>query len=88
MCLRPLEVTASGNSAIPFFRESVTFFTSINAFNLFFAIKKSNLVLSPNLVSGFISIFLSNFFIRLFCSASSTILLVMCVLTPTFVFLT
>ena len=29
MCFKPLEVTASGNSARPFFLERVTFFTSI-----------------------------------------------------------
>ena len=45
---KPLEVTASGNSAIPFFLESVTFLTSIKDFCLFSETKKSNLVFFPN----------------------------------------
>ena len=49
MCFSPLVVTESGNSAIPFFLESVTFLTSIKVFFLFFDIKKSNLVSFPNL---------------------------------------
>ena len=50
-------------------RDKVTFLTSIKALNFFCVIKKSNRVFVPNLVSGFISIFLSNSLIRLFLSA-------------------
>ena len=56
MCLAPLDVTASGNSASLLVLDKVTFLTSINFLELDSVIKKSNLVLSPNLTSVFISI--------------------------------
>ena len=87
MCLSPRAVTASGNSATPFFLERVTFFTSTKIFLLFFDIKKSNLVFLPNLTSLFIlSRFLSSL-IEFSSKASRTILLVKCVFTPTIDFL-
>ena len=43
-CFEPLEVTASGNSAVFLSLKRVTFFTSTKIFCLFFSIKKSNLV--------------------------------------------
>ena len=38
-CLDPLVAIASGNSAVFLFLKSVTFFTSINFFCLFFQLK-------------------------------------------------
>ena len=55
MCLRPLVVIASGNSARLFLLERVTFFTSMKILSFLFKSKKSNLVFDPNFVSGFIS---------------------------------
>tara|TARA_A100001015_G_C14744254_1_gene614937 strand:- start:330 stop:770 length:441 start_codon:yes stop_codon:yes gene_type:complete len=46
-------VIESGNSAIFFFLESVTFFTSIKVLSFLLVNKKSNLVFNPNFVSGF-----------------------------------
>ena len=53
-CLEPLDVIASGNSAIFSSLNRVTFLTSTNIFFLFFSIKKSNLVSLLKKTSGFI----------------------------------
>ena len=53
-CLEPLEVTASGNSAVFLSLNNVTFLTSTNIFCLFFSIKKSNLVSLSKKTSGLI----------------------------------
>ena len=59
-CFDPLEVTASGNSAVSLFLKRVTFFTSIKIFCFFFSTKKSNRVSSLKKTSDFIfSLFLS-----------------------------
>ena len=83
MCFNPLEVTASGNSAISFFLQRVTFLTSINDLSFFFNTRKSNLVLVPNFVSGLISNKFLNSSIKLFLRASCTILFDEWVFTPT-----
>ena len=75
MCLAPLDVTASGNSASLLVLDKVTFLTSINFLELDSVIKKSNLVLSPNLISVLISIGLK-FLILLLLNPSKTILFV------------
>ena len=54
-CLVPLEVTASGNSAIFSSLNNVTFLTSTNIFCFFFVIKKSNRVSLSKKTSGFIT---------------------------------
>ena len=83
MCFRPLDVTASGNSAKFLTLDKVTFFTSIKEFFVFFVTRKSNLVFSPNLTScSILSKFLKSF-IKLFFNASKIILFVKCVLIPT-----
>ena len=64
-CLDPLEVTASGNSAVSLSLNKVTFFTSTKLFWLFFSIKKSNLVSLLKNTSDFI---LSLFFTPFGCS--------------------
>ena len=87
MCFKPLEVTASGNSARPFFLERVTFFTSIKVFLFSLVTKKSNLVFSPNLTSCLMSFKFEKFLINPFFKASKTILLVMLVFIPIFDFL-
>ena len=69
-CFEPLNVFASGNSAIPFFLNKVTFLTSIKDFILFFSIKKSNLVLLPNFCSLLIVKSLPNNFSLLLLRAS------------------
>ena len=69
ICFNPLAVIESGNSASPLSLDKVTFFTSIKILHLFFIIKKSNLVLEPNLVSGFIKSTLLNSFIKLLLRA-------------------
>ena len=76
MCFKPLVVTASGNSAIPFCLERVTFFTSIKTFLFSFITKKSNLVLSPNFTSLLIVINFLKSFIFFARSELRTILLV------------
>ena len=65
-CFEPLDVTASGNSAIFSFLNNVTFLTSTNIFCLFFSIKKSNLVSLLKKTSGFILSLFFNSLIRLF----------------------
>ena len=59
-CFKPLEVIASGNSAILFFLNNVTFLTSKKHFLLLLVKKKSNRVFSPNFFSGAISLYLDN----------------------------
>ena len=66
MCLSPLDVSASGNSARFLFLERVTFLTSMNDWYFLLETRKSNLVLAPNFVSGLISILLLNPLIKLF----------------------
>ena len=53
-CFDPLEVIASGNSAIFLSLNNVTFLTSTNIFCLFFSTKKSNLVSLSKKTSGLI----------------------------------
>ena len=60
----------SGNSASFFSLDKVTFFTSINVLNFLLIIKKSNLVLVPNFISGFISEMFLNSLILLVFRAS------------------
>ena len=76
MCLDPLSVIASGNSAIRNFRERVTFLTSTKILFFLFFIKKSNLVFLLNFVSGLISTISPNSLNVLSFMARKTILLV------------
>ena len=76
MCFSPLEVTASGNSAILFSLERVTFLTSIKVSFVFSVNKKSNLVFLPNFTSCFMLSIFAKFFIKPFFKASKTILFV------------
>ena len=62
-CFDPLEVIASGNSAVFLSLKRVTFLTSTKIFCLFFSIKKSNLVSLLKKTSGLIkSLFLKFFY--------------------------
>ena len=72
-CLLPLDVIASGNSAVFLSRKRVTFLTSTKIFCLFFSIKKSNLVSLLKKTSGLIkSLFLSSL-IRITLSNPETV---------------
>ena len=84
----PRDVTASGDSAIFFSLNKVTFFTSRKHFSLSLLKKKSNLVLSENLTSRLIFLNLIKEVIFLLFNASKTILLVKKVFIPTFSFFT
>ena len=73
-----LAISASGNSANPYFLVNVTFLTSI----MFLSHKKSNLVSFGNLNSGLITFIDLNSFMSLFFNPFSTILFARCVFTP------
>ena len=68
-CFDPLDVIASGNSAVFGFLNKVTFLTSIKFFWLFFSIKKSNLVSLLKKISAFLLVIFDNSLIRLLSSA-------------------
>ena len=85
-CFEPLVVMASGNSAVFLSLNKVTFLTSTKIFCFSFSTKKSNLVSLLKKTSGLILSLFSNSFMRLFDSPWLTILLAMCVLTPTKLF--
>ena len=74
-CLEPLDVIASGNSAIFFSLSNVTFLTSTNIFCLSFSMKKSNLVSLSKKTSDFMMSLLDISLTRLFDSPWYTILL-------------
>ena len=63
-CFDPLEVIASGNSAVFLSLKRVTFLTSTKLFWLFFSMRKSNLVSLLKKTSGFTISLFSNSFIR------------------------
>ena len=74
-CFDPLDVIASGNSAVFLSLNKVTFLTSTKLFWLFFSNKKSNRVSLLKNTSGLItSLFLSSL-IRLFSKPCCAILL-------------
>ena len=74
-CLDPLEVIASGNSAVFFSLKRVTFLTSIKLFCSFFSIKKSNLVSLLKKTSYLTLSLFFNSLIKLAFKPCSTILL-------------
>ena len=83
-CLVPLDVIASGNSAIFFFLNKVTFLTSRKHFSFLLLRRKSNRVFLENLTSLFISVNLFSLIIFFKRRPSLTILLVNRVFIPIF----